>query len=541
MGKKYEENNKEKNVVAFDDLSGKIKNSIRGGKNKVYHNVVSEVITLSDGWITTLEQSLFSVENVVRNPKRFISEEDLVVDVERAKRTTARTVRHLSSNSQYIESISEKGDIRPRKVLTTENDEDLAIYENRFVCSLVHNLAIFVENRYNEITSKMHAFDQTGAGIISSFKLGTSECEIKLGIKVKEEPKNKVLMAENNEKLERIRKLRTRIRSLLATDFIKNLSLKKAVHPPIIKTNIINVNVDYNGCYKLWLFISGYSFAGMTVKYQEKNLPVSNEFFYGAADLCADALNALFVDNMINADEYSLLLFKPIKEKKYRILTGYKFQPEFYADELAAGEDVVNEYYYNAVRNALYKATEKRGFIIEKDLKSTFARFCRSIARINEEMYRHVISSQINREKQVKTRTALRKKVDEINDQQAFLKRFRQLSKLKREEFEKILKAEAREQLKLEKLKRELEEERGERKNARARRKKELERAARIRLKRVAAEKKAKEYETDLREKSEAKIAQTEERKRQKREAAKRRRDLKRLKELKEMYENENP
>ncbi len=518
-------------------LLPKVLPAIRGGRNKVYHNVVSKAITLDDGWITTLEKSLFSVENIVRNPKKFIAEEDLVVDVERAKRTTARTVRHLSSNSRYVQNVTESGDVRPRKVLTMETDEDLAIYENRFVCSLVHHVAAFVETRYGEIVSKMHAFDETGAGIISSFVFGKSECEIKMGLKVKEAPKDKVLSIQNDEKIDRIKNIRVRVKALLNTEFIKFLSTKKAVHPPIIKTNIIRLNTDYNNAYKLWLYISGYTFEGVSVKFREKNLPIEEKFYKEMTSVCAKAMRSLFADGLLNEKDYEDIPFRAITEKNYRILTAYKFYPEFSSDKKAVGEETVNEYYFKAMRDEFYKATRKNGISEEKDIALTFSRFFRSIAKINEAMYKDVIFSLVKKEKLLLGGTDIAQKNERVRIQKAFLKRFRQLSRLKCEELEKTLKCETREWLKLEKLSRELEDKRRIRKGKSEKKKSDAERAAKIREKKSATIKRAKEYEYALKEREREKIAAAEEKKRAAREAAQRRRDLKRLAELKEKYE----
>ena len=513
--------------------------AIRGGKNTLYHNVVSEAITLDDSWITTLEQALFYVEKIVRNPRKFIIDEELLVDVARARRTTSKTVRHLSSNSQYVQNITEDGEIRPKKLLTTEMNEDLAIYENRFICTLVHHLVAFVENRYNDIARQMHSFDQTGAGIVSKFTFSESECELKMDLKVKEPPKNKVLLRKNNENIERIKQLRARLKILLNTEFIRSLTNKKPVRPPIMKTNLIKMNVDYNNCYKLWLYVSSYTFVGFSVKYQDKNLPVHGDFYDDLTMICALSFQSLMLNDLLNAEEYADLPFEDIKEKDFRVLTAYNFLPEFNADKTDAGDEVVNEYYFKAMRDELIKATRKGQMTVEKDVKLSFARFCRGISKINRKMYADVISSQIVKDKGLKEKTAIQKKEEAVRVQQAYLRRYRQLSLLKREELESVLKLEARELIKLEKLQAALDKEKGRQQNKRLRRQKERERLKNIKAKKDLALKNADEYESELREKEEERLAAIEEQKRLKREQAQRRRDLKRLEELKEKYDDE--
>ena len=60
---------------------------------------------------------------------------------------------------------------------------------------------------------------------------------------------------------------------------MKQLSKAKPVRPPIQKTNLLTKNVDYNNCYKLWLYISSYTYLGYSIEVKDKNLPVDGDYF----------------------------------------------------------------------------------------------------------------------------------------------------------------------------------------------------------------------------------------------------------------------
>ncbi|MBO7369240.1 MAG: hypothetical protein J6U25_03025 [Clostridia bacterium] len=518
----------------------KMHSAFRSGRNNVYNNVVSEAVTLDDSWILTIESALYSVESIIKNPRKFIIDQELLVDVEKARKTNAKTVRHLSSNSQFVQNISEDGEITPKKLLTTEMDEDLAIYENRFICSLVNLLIPFVETRYNDIIGRVNTFDQTGIGVASAFKYGTSEIEYKLNVKVRQDPKDKVLLERNTELIEKINLLRKRLKVLLNTDFMRMLSGKKPVRPPIVKTNLIKMNVDYNNCYKLWLYVSSYTFSGFSVQYQDKNLPVDSDYYDDLTLLAALTIQSLYANHKVNEENFDTIKYKEIKEKKFRLITAYKFEPNFFSDKKGAGEDTVNEFYFKQMRNELIRATKRGSIQQEKDLKLSFARFCRSIAKINGDMYEDVINSQVEDDKSLKRKTAIQKKDFEVRKQKLLLRRYRQLSLLKREELEKILRLEARELIKLEKLQAALDKEKGRQANKRLRKKQKKEKLAKIKAKKAYAEANAKEYEQELRDKDAARLAAIEEQKIRKREAAQRRRDLKRLQELKDKYDDQD-
>ena len=512
--------------------------AIRAGDNRLHHTVVSQAITVDDGWIDTIEQATFSIENIVHNPRRFIIDDEILVDVERAKRITPKTVRHLSSNSQFIQSIEPNGDVRPKKLLTTEMNEDLAIYENRFICTLVHNLVTFVEKRYNETTGKLQAFDQTSTGMVSNFRFQDAECELKIDYSIKETPKSRALLKKNEATMERIKNLRARLRVLLNTEFIKELSTKKAVYPPIMKTNLIKMNVDYNNCYKLWLYISSYQMVGVSVAFQDKNLPVETDFYDDLTMICALSFQALFSDHLINGERYEKVPFAPVKERKYRALTSYKFEPEFKADKTDAGDETINEYYFKALRNEIERETRRNEVVTsEQNLSHSFLRFYRAVSKINDRMFDDMINRQVKKGTDLREPTTLRKRENAVKEQKELLKRYRQLAAAKREDLEKALRREAREQLKLEKLQTALDEERGKQQAVRERKRKQRERQQKILKKTDIADANAREYDQMIREKEAERLAELEERKRLRREEAKRRRELKLLEILKEKYD----
>lgn len=513
--------------------------ALKGGRNRALHNEVSEAVTLDDTWVTTLEGALHSVEQIVRNPRKFIADEELVVDVERARRTNAKTVRHLAVNTRNIRNIGADGEVMPKKLLTTESREELAIYENRVVCSLVTRVETFVEQRYREINQKMRMRYITNVGMKSDFRYGSSEIEVDLSVSVKEPPRDKVLLERNNELIARIETLRRRVRLIKNTDFFKELSKTKPVRPPIMKTNLLKMNVDYSNCYKLWLYVSSYRLIGYSVEIKDKNLPVSGDFYDDLTVIAGLSVQSLLSDGVLNRREYEDVPFKEPRALKLKTATDYKIVPSFRYDDKQAGEEAVNEYYFRQLKSALSKAVKQGEDRESKTLAIAFSKFFRAMQKINEEMYEEIIRTQ-SAHLDLTRKSALKKKEEAVQAQKLLLTRYRQLSKLKREDLEKTLKTEARALLKLEKLQAELNEEKGKQKLKRERQRKQKARAKRIaESKKQVADQHAKEYEEELRTREAEKAEVLRQEKERKREEARRRRELKKLEELKEKYENE--
>ncbi|MCH5163803.1 MAG: hypothetical protein J1F36_02170 [Clostridiales bacterium] len=517
-----------------EELYNKFLDALRSGNNKVFHNFVAERFALDDKWIYTIEGVLFSIETIVRNPRRFIKEDHEVVAVEKAKRTNANTVRHLASHTQNIQAFTENN-VRPSKVLVTEIEEDLAIYENRFVYALIERVYDFVERRYSEISDKAKNFDKTNLKMHSAFKMGESDFECSFDIKVNKPSDDEEAAAKLNEQLEKIDFIRRRIHIIKNSEFCRIMAKAKPVKPPIQKTNMLRMNVDYRNCYQLWLFISSYNTMGYSAEITEKVLPVEGDYYDDLTAINTLALESLVLDGNLRRDEYASLPITKRTERHYKVVQNYKYDPDFGADTNEQGEDAVNEYYFRQMRNELIRAIRRNQMEEDKELDLNFRHFFRAIAKINGEMYKDIITSEY--EKQPKGRTAIQAKEAAVKNQKVLLKRYHQLAQLQKQELEKTLKLEKREILKLEKLQKDLAKEKKRRidniEKNKTKKLKALEAQTRL------AQKTADKYEKERREADAAKEAKREERLRQRREKAKRDRELKKLQELKDKYDGE--
>lgn len=458
-------------IGAGDKLFESFISAVRGGDNKLSHNVVSQSVALDDSWILTIESALYSIEQIVRNPRKFIIENELIVDVAKARRVSSKTVRHLSSHSQFIQNIDKDGEVMPKKLLTGELDEDLAIYENRFICALVNRLVIFVEQRYRDLNGKLDISEQTNVKMQSEFDYGGSKFKCALDLQVQEPPKNVDQLKKNQELYDRVDLIRRRLRVLQATEFVKTLSSKKPVRPPIQKTNLLNKNVDYNNCYKLWLFISSYTYLGYSVELMEKELPIESDYYDDLTLIAGLSLQSLANDNIISAEKYRAIEFNAPEEKEFEIVSSFTFNPSFDNSRLQAGSESINEYYFRKMKEEVIKISQDESVLIEKQMNLNFTKFFRAIGRINDEMFTDIIEQKLAPAEGEDEMTPVQKKRLEIRRQQERLKRRKLLTKLKWEELERAQRVEERANAKIEKLEKEL---------------RELKVAERIKLKKIA-------------------------------------------------------
>ncbi len=229
-------------------------------------------------FITEVEHSLHPLERIVKNPRQFIREEYSVVPVELAKKTGSKAIQHLSQHSELVKEINAQGDVIPDKILGTFVEEELAIYENRFVMTLIRKLALFVEMRYRYIDEHGDTTDSDMLTIKTVVPIGGAKYEIETKMKLVVPSDDEGQRAANDDLLARLKTLRQRVTFLVNSSFMRALRKANPVSGKISQTNMIRSNPDYRAAYQLWLFIGRYDALGVTYSVKERKMDFNNEY-----------------------------------------------------------------------------------------------------------------------------------------------------------------------------------------------------------------------------------------------------------------------
>ena len=98
-------------------------------------NIKSDILKkVSDtSWIDMVEECIPYLDNIIRNPRRFIVQEENIVPIEKAKVVTEESIRHLAQNTNLIQEVHEDGTVIPLKLLNVYREETIDLYENRFI------------------------------------------------------------------------------------------------------------------------------------------------------------------------------------------------------------------------------------------------------------------------------------------------------------------------------------------------------------------------------------------------------------------------
>lgn len=229
------------------------------GTNSVF-NVVKNVkkITVDLEWIDQVENAIPYLDNIIRNPKRFIIEEQDIVPVEKSKKITQETIRHLSQHTSYIQGLDEDGMVMPVKVLNVKKEETVDLYENRFIYSLIKNLYMFIKRQidikeYDSSITTVKTFEYTAKSKINGENINT-----KINIDTN---KKEVIKSMNRKSTkERLIYINEVITGFMNSSFIRSISTATPVRSPIRKTNIILKDQNFRKALELWEFLEKYNY-----------------------------------------------------------------------------------------------------------------------------------------------------------------------------------------------------------------------------------------------------------------------------------------
>ena len=220
-------------------------------------------------WLDIMEDTIKYIDNILRNPNRFIVNEEDVIKIELARRVTVDSIKHLSRNTNLIQDIDKKtGDVKPSKILNINKEESYDTYENRLIFTLIQNMKSYINRKKNRL-------DVIGSSKNDKELQYQATCEIgkeKVNLNMSLSSKLKDGSDQREQILERIEKLEHNITALTFNDTYKTIEKKHIalVTPPIKKTNLIMKNVNFQYAMKLWTYLQDHMDDDVTQdKYQK--------------------------------------------------------------------------------------------------------------------------------------------------------------------------------------------------------------------------------------------------------------------------------
>ncbi len=228
----------------------------------------SSICKIDRDWVDEISRGLPFVIDAVMENRQFVRSDGEVVPIEKVRTVGKDTVVDLSKHSNYItrDPASTNGRIIPDKLMMPQKDNDFAIYENRFLYSLLIYLSQFIEIRLNEIIKITGQYE---AKTKIKKTLSTPLRKLSFELNFEDVHLNDPFASKRSSSEEAIKTIKTclnQAKSLLMTPLMKEVSKAAMVHPPIVKTNVFRFDHNFKESLALYNFLQSYDKKGFTVE-----------------------------------------------------------------------------------------------------------------------------------------------------------------------------------------------------------------------------------------------------------------------------------
>ena len=211
-------------------------------------------------WIEMMEIAIPYIDNILRNPNRFIVNDEEIVKIEMARKITVDSVKHLSKHTNLIQEVDkDSGDVKPARILNVNKEETYDTYENRFIYSLIQNMKIMIakkrkilEDNIKKPTKGEKEIEYTG-----ETKVEDEIVNVKALFNSRIDTKGKAGQKEIQSLRDRINELEKKIMEVSTTEVYKTIDKAHItlVKSPLKKTNLMLKNVNFQYAVKLWDYI----------------------------------------------------------------------------------------------------------------------------------------------------------------------------------------------------------------------------------------------------------------------------------------------
>lgn len=331
------------------------------GVNKLKQVETTETKKFDDHWIFAIESYYPYVDKILRNYKSALRVEEEVVIVEKAKKTTSRTVRHLAANTHLLklpDKDQPRTEVMPKKLLVEFSEDEFGIYENRFVATLIQRLVDFVSRRMRILEEDVNTKKIKELNNTIELSIDNSKYEINIDLREVQTIDQGKIEEDNQKLLARAQELHKKLANALNTEFMKTMRNYRKVKAPIMKTQIILKNTNYRNCYLLWQYLDQYNSLGFELIRDVKQKRFNETYRKHLSQNALFAFSTMMFHDVVREKDQKLLTksFKVKKAEEIKLTADeLKIDPESYKIE----DTLMNEFYLNKTKQMFKKTIDQ--------------------------------------------------------------------------------------------------------------------------------------------------------------------------------------
>ncbi len=258
--------NGNKSIAEFSDVIKKSTTHIDSLKTVRNYAIIEEE------WVKTIEEEMVYVEKAIREDRQFIRQEGNVLPIEKVKKVSTHSVKHLAMHSELLskDSIANK-DLIPDGLYVVEKLTDYAVYENRFLYMLLNHVRDFITIRLDKILELGMTYkSDLNFKKDVSFNHRIMTYEAKMHDENRRDP-HTASLGNGESMIKRLQDQLGLVHMLMNTPLMQEVSKAPMLKPPIIKTNVLLMNNNFRHALELYHYISSYDKPGYEIK-EIKNL-----------------------------------------------------------------------------------------------------------------------------------------------------------------------------------------------------------------------------------------------------------------------------
>lgn len=343
-------------------------NELQQGEKTIYNKTVRETKIFDGNFLDVVIGAYPSLLKICRDPKKTLAYMQEVVAMEKAKKVDSESIRHLASHTQYIRDINEQNEVIPSKILSTYAEDNIGIYENRFIKSLINRVIVFLDTRLKLMDENLESISADEIRYKNNIKLSHRKIDLEMNIKISNEILDETQKAR--ELFDKTKNALDKYRALKGTGLYQAVAKLKDVVPPIMKTNIILHNPDFKIAYNLWLYIDRTTEVGYNVQSDEKTNDdddvILNDFNHIGVFLINDLMHQRGIQSL-EAFEGE----KNVRELKHDDITKYELEPK----DIKLSHQEISEYLLSRISEIFeekYKESLSQGLSYEMSVKRVF-------------------------------------------------------------------------------------------------------------------------------------------------------------------------
>lgn len=343
-------------------------NELQQGEKTIYNKTVRETKIFDGNFLDVVIGAYPSLLKICRDPKKTLAYMQEVVAMEKAKKVDSESIRHLASHTQYIRDINEQNEVIPSKILSTYAEDNIGIYENRFIKSLINRVIVFLDTRLKLMDENLESISADEIRYKNNIKLSHRKIDLEMNIKISNEILDETQKAR--ELFDKTKNALDKYRALKGTGLYQAVAKLKDVVPPIMKTNIILHNPDFKIAYNLWLYIDRTTEVGYNVQSDEKTNDdddvILNDFNHIGVFLINDLMHQRGIQSLEAFDGE-----KNVRELKHDDITKYELEPK----DIKLSHQEISEYLLSRISEIFeekYKESLSQGLSYEMSVKRVF-------------------------------------------------------------------------------------------------------------------------------------------------------------------------